>query len=134
MKTCIYRWGPAIVLMVIIFLASATPGSKIPEFGYWDLFVKKGGHMIGYALLAAAYYHALNNGKGGTRLQFILAIGIAALYAASDEWHQKFTPGRNASLADVGIDVIGGLIGITAWRLMQRFLRTPNEAADTCLK
>jgi VanZ family protein len=123
MKPWMYGWGPPILLMAIIFFASATPGSDIPKFGYLDMFVKKGGHMLGYALLAIALYHALNNGKRSTKMLFVLAICIVALYAASDEFHQRFTPGRTASLGDVGIDVTGALIGISVMSLVQK--RTP---------
>jgi VanZ family protein len=127
MKPWMYRWGPPILLMAIIFFASATPGSDIPKFGYWDMLVKKGGHMLGYALLAIALYHALNNGRRSTKLLFVLALGIVALYAGSDEFHQRFTPGRTASLRDVGIDVTGALIGITTLRLVQKRTPIPKE-------
>lgn len=111
MNGWIYRWGPAILLMTIIFIASATPGSSMPELGYWDYVVKKGGHMLGYALLAASYYHALCGEKNAPKWRFILAMFLTILFAASDEYHQKFTPGRSASPIDVGIDTAGGLIG-----------------------
>ncbi len=127
MKRWIFSWGPTILVMAIIFVASATPGSEIPRFGYWDLFVKKGGHMLGYALLAIAFYHALNNGRRSAKLISVAAIGMVALYAASDEFHQRFTPGRTASLRDVGIDVVGALIGIAVMRLVQRRNSIPDD-------
>jgi VanZ family protein len=120
MTSWIYRWGPAIVIMSIIFVASSTPGSDIPGFGYWDMFFKKGGHMLGYALLASAVYHALNNSKRSIKLRFVLVLCIVALYAASDEFHQRFTPGRTPSFRDIGIDVAGGLIGIAVMRFVQK--------------
>jgi hypothetical protein len=120
MKNWLYRWGPAILFMAIIFIASATPGSEIPGFGFWDFFAKKGGHLIGYALLAAAYYHALNNGKRAPKLLFVLALCMTALYAASDEWHQRFTPGRSPSLLDVGIDITGSFFGALVSCLRQK--------------
>ena len=102
MKSWIYRWGPAIVIMAIIFIASATPGSDIPGFGDWDEFFKKGGHMLGYALLATAFYHALNSSKRSIKLKFILVLCLVALYAASDEFHQRFTPGRSRFIPGCG--------------------------------
>ena len=120
MKSWIYRWVPAIVVMAVIFIASATPGSDIPGFGIWDVFFKKGGHMLGYALLATASYHALNSSNRSIKQKFILVLCLVALYAASDEFHQQFTPGRTASFRDVGIDVAGGLIGVTVMRFAQR--------------
>jgi VanZ family protein len=33
-------------------------------------------------------------------------------YTKSDEFHQSFMPGRNASLVDVSIDLLGGVLGM----------------------
>jgi VanZ family protein len=114
-KTGLKRWAPAILIMVIIFIASSTPGNDIPGFGGWDTFVKKGAHMAGYALLAVGYLHALSNSAKASRTLFIIAILLAGLYAATDEFHQSFTPGRNSSIRDVGIDALGALIGTAIW-------------------
>ncbi len=65
--------------------------------------------MLGYALLAVAYWR----GIGKTRSKSILlAWLLVILYAATDEFHQRFTPGRNARVFDVGIDAVGGGIGL----------------------
>jgi len=130
MRSLIVRWGPAVIVMGIIFIASATPGSELPKFGIWDFFVKKGGHMIGYALLATAYYHAMTNGRPFGGLRFVLAVSLAVLYAVSDEWHQKFTPGRTPSLRDVCIDASGGFIGLALWCLIRKRFSASHEAAD----
>jgi VanZ family protein len=129
MRPCIRRWGPAVFIMLLIFIASAIPGSELPTFGGWDTIVKKGGHMFGYALLAAAYFHALNNRKRITPLQFILAVCMAILYAVTDEFHQSYTSGRTASLWDVCIDSVGGFIGPAVWYLIRTRLSNPYEAA-----
>ncbi len=114
MKSWIYRWGPAVLFMGLIFFFSATPGSDLPEFGHWDLLAKKGGHMLGYALLAAAYLYALAE-KKMTRTRLFFSLVLAILYACSDEWHQKFTPGRTSSARDVLIDTTGALIGLATF-------------------
>jgi VanZ family protein len=109
--------------MTIIFVASSLPGSDLPTLGTWDLFAKKGGHMFGYALLATAYFRALNNGRSVTWLQFISAFVLACLYAASDEWHQRFIPGRSSSILDICIDAVGAGIGLLLWRVLRTRLR-----------
>jgi VanZ family protein len=121
MKALIFRWGPAVIVMLLIFMASATPGHELPNFGTVDVLFKKGGHMFGYALLAAAYFHALNNGKNITKKQFIMAILLAVCYAATDEFHQRFTPGRTPSAMDVLIDATGATIGLIGWRILRSF-------------
>jgi VanZ family protein len=120
MKTFLKRWGPAILVMGIIFIASNTSGSNIPRFGIYDLLVKKGGHMLGYALLAASFFHGLDNGKRPARSLFIGAVLLAILYAISDEFHQSFTPGRSPAIKDVCIDTIGSIIGIAVLHALRR--------------
>ncbi|MBP1610430.1 MAG: VanZ family protein [Acidobacteria bacterium] len=124
MRSFIWRWGPAIAVMAIIFAASATPGPDLPTLGAWDVFARKGGHLCGYALLAASLLHALTYGMEISRAHFIAAVCLAVLYAVSDEWHQTFTPGRSPSVYDVGIDTAGALIGASAFnRLRMYFAR-----------
>jgi VanZ family protein len=115
MTTWLRRWGPALVMMILIFTASGTPGNDLPGFGVWDFLVKKGGHMIGYGLLGAAWLRGLANNKGINKGALILAIVLSGLYASSDEFHQSFTPGRTPNLADVGIDTVGAMLGVFAW-------------------
>lgn len=107
-KPALIRWGPAIVMMLAIFLFSSIPSEEMPRFGTFDLSVKKGGHMLGYALLALAYWHGLGRLPGSRRWAWLLAIG----YALTDEFHQSFVMGRSARLWDVGIDGMGALIGL----------------------
>ncbi len=98
--------------MAVIFLASNTPASDLPSFGLWDLAAKKGGHVVGYALLGLAYLHAMEpRGLAHLRLARI-AVLLAALYAVSDEVHQVFVPGRGASVRDVLIDTVGASLGV----------------------
>ncbi len=93
----ILRWLPAVVIMAVIFIASNTPSSGLPQFGSWDFIVKKAGHMTGYALLALSFWFGL----GFNPRRWWLAILLALLYAAIDEYHQSFISGRHPSLRDV---------------------------------
>jgi VanZ family protein len=117
------RWLPAFVVMTAIFGFSSIPGSGMPSFGLFDLLVKKGGHALGYALLALAILHwrrPLWDERRPPLKDLLLAWALTVLYAASDEFHQSFVPGRMASLLDVLIDAIGALLGLSlyaAWRV-----------------
>lgn len=44
--------------------------------------------------------------------KLIISFSIGLIYAITDEFHQYFIPGRNASITDVCIDSAGVLIGI----------------------
>jgi VanZ family protein len=107
----------ALAWMALIFVFSAQPKNEIPAFGGWDLLVKKSGHMLEYAGLVWLWHRALN------RRMAWLAWGLAVLYAATDEFHQSFTPGRHATLLDVGIDGLGATGGLLAVIYSQSHIR-----------
>jgi VanZ family protein len=113
--TWLRRWGPSLLMMALIFTASSMPGTELPHFGIWDLDLKKGAHMLGYALLGASFMHGLTNPAGSVRRLILLATVLAGLYAMSDEFHQSFTTARTSSWMDVGIDTAGAALGAWIW-------------------
>lgn len=116
-------WGPPIVIMGIIFVASAQPkyeppgGSETVYFsgampifpGGWDFLIKKLSHVIAYGILAVLLMRALLLGRCTMNQAFLAAIAITLAYALSDEFHQAAVPGRNSSLMDIGFDLLGAL-------------------------
>jgi VanZ family protein len=103
------RWLPALLIMVMIFLISAQPSSHLPNFNWADTFVKKGGHIVGYAVLAFTYWRALEF-KGNKRW---VAWFLAILFALTDEFHQSFVAGRHSTIWDVMLfDNLGALISL----------------------
>ena len=109
-KNFLYHWGVSILLMAIIFIFSATPATNLPNFGTFDYWVKKGGHMVGYGLLSLSFWHGL---KWDNKLIW-WAWFLAVVYAISDEFHQSFVPGRHPSPLDVALfDATGA--AITLW-------------------
>ena len=108
-RSQILKWLPALVVMGVIFWFSARPSDELPNFDWADRLVKKSGHMVGYAVLAISYSHALGRQTYRNGLAWILAL----LYAITDEVHQSFVPGRNPSVWDVLIfDNVGAVLGI----------------------
>jgi VanZ family protein len=103
------RWFPALMMMMGIFLISAQSASALPNFGGADGFVKKSGHVIGYAILASLYWRALTFRGNNRWVAWLLAI----LYAITDEFHQSFVAGRHPSIWDVMIfDNLGALTSL----------------------
>lgn len=112
------RWLPAVLIMSAIFILSSIPSEELPNFGFWDTLVKKGGHAFGYGLLALSFWYALK----WNRKYIWLAFLITALYALSDEFHQSFIPGRHPSLIDALVIDNGGaaLALLTTWLVIKR--------------
>lgn len=109
LKNLLQRWTPAVLLMAAIFFFSSRPSTSLPRFTWGDEIVKKGGHMLGYGLLAATYWHGLGLRAGQQPLAWLLAI----LYAVSDEFHQSFVPGRHPAVLDVLVfDNLGAVLGL----------------------
>lgn len=111
----LYRWLPLLVWMALIYLASDQPSGELPDYGQWDLVVKKSGHFFGYAVLALLARRA--------GLHPLAAVMLAGLYATTDEWHQSFVPGRNGSPVDVLIDVVGAIMGVLLWSRLPKGLQ-----------
>jgi uncharacterized protein YfiM (DUF2279 family) len=111
LKLLLKRWGPSLLLMAAIFVASSQPKAVLPDYGGNDFLVKKTAHLVLYATLAWAYLRGLTGGGAATRRMAALAVALAALYGASDEFHQSFVAGRGAAWLDVGIDTLGAVLG-----------------------
>ncbi len=119
--TFLIQWGPAVLAMLVIFILSATPSYDLPDFGGADTLVKKGAHMLGYALLTLAFLRGVMGFSGNRQITWkhaCLALILSFLYAMTDEYHQSFVPGRHSRWTDVGIDTIGGSVGLALWSLV----------------
>ncbi len=112
-RSLLLRWFPAILLITLIFLISATPDYDLPTFGWLDFVAKKGGHMVGYFLLALAFTRGMGNLD---RKSLLLVLTFSLLYSISDEIHQTFVPGRHPAVMDVLIDMTGSLVAVCALR------------------
>lgn len=87
-----------------IFWFSSRPQIKTVDSFAVDFFLKKTAHFIEYAILGILSYRATRS----IRISILFSI----LYAASDEFHQSFIPGREPSIRDVIIDSVGVIAGV----------------------
>lgn len=100
---------PALIMMLVIFIVSSQPGDNLPNFLTWDYVVKKASHAIGYGLLALSYLYLLKNHPKRYWLAWLMTV----LYSVTDEFHQSFVIGRNASVYDVVVfDNLGAFIAL----------------------
>lgn len=87
---------------------------------------RKCAHLTEYAVLALLLWRAVRRpGKNDPRPwiwpEAGLALAIAFLYAASDEFHQIFVPTRTAQVSDVFIDTVGGAASLFALWIIGRW-------------
>ena len=122
-RSQILKWIPALVVMGCIFWFSSQPSANLPNFDWADRIVKKGGHMLGYGLLALSYLYAL----GMNPKKHVSAWALTILYAVTDEFHQSFVAGRHPSVWDILIfDSLGALISLWITSLFIKHKR-PDE-------
>ena len=96
----------------------------VPRLEVLNHFARKAAHLGEYAVLAVLLCAASEEQPLQWRPQRVLACFLVVLaYSLTDEFHQRFVPGRNASLADCGIDSIGGAMGVLVYHLNHLRLR-----------
>ena len=103
-----YRWYRvfAVAWMALIFYLSSQSHLSVP-----DLFDSqdKAEHFIAYGVLG--FFLSGSFWQRPLRARDVLAdAALTLLYGASDEFHQSFVPGRDASWLDLLADGVGGAI------------------------
>jgi VanZ family protein len=111
--------------MAAIFVVSSFHQAPLPP-GVSD----KPAHAFGYMGLGFVIARALGGGLPPriTRRDLFIGLAIAVAYAASDEFHQRFVPGRFADLADLYADAMGSAIALSAcwaWGIISPRSRQP---------
>lgn len=118
-------WGPAAAWAAVLFLLSSLPGSGRPPllFAREDLVA----HALLYAVLGGALAWGRSRSARPPAPWLLVAVGVA--WAASDEWHQSFVPGRDPSWSDLAADTVGLLAGywLSSW-----VLRRLGERRHSC--
>jgi VanZ family protein len=105
-------WLPVAVYMAAIYYGAALPKIPGPIAGLSDTLL----HMAGYAGLAVITLRATARGQWSrvTATTLAAALIITTVHGMTVEVEQMFIPSRFAEWRDVGNDVIGALIGLSA--------------------
>lgn len=109
-----------ITKMIIDFVSGVVPGSA-PELINLNHIIRKNAHFIAYFILGVFTVNALYLNRLKETRAFFMSLTISVAYAALDEFHQTFVPGRSGELRDVLIDSMGALVGIALYLLVMRF-------------
>jgi VanZ family protein len=110
-----------LAMMAAIFYFSAQPFDG-PELAWWEVAVRKLGHVAGYTVLTGLWWWAL---VGRVRRPLALAAAISLLYAATDEYHQTFVDNRHGAPLDVAIDAAG--VGLACLAISWRWPRPASR-------
>ena len=103
-------------------------GIDYASFEPWHAFLRKCGHVFGYALLSILLFRAwretlprMDGGPWTPRWATIAMLGTA-LVASLDEWHQSYLPLRTGTFRDVILDTCAGVAAQLAIFLYYRRL------------
>ncbi len=102
---------PLVIYWLVLLVLTTLPGTDLPKTGIND----KIEHFTAYFLLGILLSLTLlfQNKFLKIKKYFSLFTGvIIGLYAALDEIHQLFVPGRDCDIFDWTADIIGASIGI----------------------
>lgn len=90
--------------------------------------IRKCAHLGEYFVFGVLIFRALRARQHGWRFRWAcMAILLAALYAASDEFHQSFVPSRGPAVSDVLLDTEGAIAAqLVTWLALRRQVR-PEE-------
>ena len=133
------KWLPVLLWATVIFLFSTEhfaapqssrilgpllhwlfPGITPEQVSSVQFVVRKLGHCFEYFVLAVLLYRALYAESGGRSSvrPAAMTMGLAVIWAITDEFHQSLVPSRTASIVDVMIDGFGALCG-TFWMYLR---------------
>lgn len=85
------------------------------QFLDWHFYLRKSGHVIGYAVMSALFYRAWRVTipvRGTPRWSIVwarIAFFMTTLVASLDEWHQSFLPSRTGRVYDILLDSTAAL-------------------------
>ena len=136
-------WWPVGVWMALIFGVSTEVGGVentsrflgpllewlFPGFAPESLVgirvvVRKFGHVAEYAILCVLCFRAIRTTRPcGLGRLIAAAVLISVAFAATDEIHQAFVPGRTGTPVDVLIDTLGAFCGAGVVVICSRRIR-----------
>ena len=116
--------------MGIIFFLSSIPHLGTPFF--WDFSLRKCAHILEFFILCFLFVSAFSQSFSLRSFSFkflVFSVCLSIIYAMTDEFHQRFVPGRYGCVRDVLVDTLGILLfaGLVIRKCKQRWM-------DSCFR
>jgi len=141
MRRFLKYWLPVLLWSIFIFAGSTDLMSPehtsrflvpflrwlapdISDSAVWiiQLCVRKGAHLVEYAVLTALLFRAFQRGRSDFWRTATLTLVAAIIYASLDEFHQTFVPSRTGMPWDVMVDSAGAIAALLLIRICVRRL------------
>jgi VanZ family protein len=149
------RWWPALLWAIVISGLSTSsfssehtshyivpllrwllPNASLQTIEILHHLIRKCAHFTEYFILSLLILRGVRAGEKGWHLRWaVVTVLIVTAYAALDEIHQIFVPGRGPAVTDVMIDASGGIAAqivaslVVLWKGTRR-QRLETEAAE----
>ena len=135
-KRLVLAWTLLILWMLFIFIMSSFNGVMSSNqsgsiavliYNLFDIsdtekvsfIVRKCAHVSEFFILGILVINLVS--KYNVKHIYFISFIICVLYASSDEFHQLFVPGRSGQVTDVLIDLIGVVLGLLIFCLINHF-------------
>jgi VanZ family protein len=116
LRRFLFLWGPVLFQTGLLFYLSSL--RMVPTH---LRFSDKVAHFVAYGLLALSFLRALHGGFIPLEpVRAFLAIAFTVVYGLTDEFHQSFVPGRDASGWDLLADALGAIVAVVLTGLLLR--------------
>ena len=134
--TIILYWLPVAVIAAGISIGSSLSGSRVDDVLEDTVDAVGGGslnllffHVVEFAALSLVLYRLLWRYLRWAFPYLAIAVTLlAGAYGVADELHQRYVPGRVASLEDFGADALGTVIALLlVWAVLglRRLIKQP---------
>ena len=112
---------PLVAVMATLFVLSHQPGDTLPLPAVVNL--DKLLHLLAYTTLGLSFLLALPPDwrTRRPRAAAVATVLFCLAYGLSDEFHQRFVPGRFSGVDDLVFDTLGGILAVLIDRARHRW-------------
>ena len=108
------------ITKAILNFFNVLEGKTIEQQSQIETIVRKLAHYFIYTIGGILIFLHMDSYKIHINKKVLVSQIIGTIYAATDEFHQLFVPGRSGEVRDVCLDSLGVITGIAIIKLLKR--------------